>query len=296
MGENDLAAQLPEVSIGLHRKIMDHQFFQHLRRSISSERFFPRRARLFQGYILIALLGFSALTVFAQAAPHSVEVQISLAIQTALPAWVRPLLIAVSWPGYMPQSVVMVAIPMIILGMIGLRWEAVGLLFATLFTGSLNYLLKIAIRRPRPTDDLVEVFQVLNSYSFPSGHVMFYTAFFGFLVFLVYLLLPHSFRRAVFLALLFLPILLVSLSRVYLGEHWASDVLAGYLLASLSLMVSVSVYHWGRQRFFVPVTSGRPWRDPQPDPWLPESNEKGDTTDEHHTDRRTTGDHNSRGS
>jgi undecaprenyl-diphosphatase len=51
----------------------------------------------------------------------------------------------------------------------------------------------------------------------------------------------------VFLALL---IALVGISRVYLGEHWPSDVFGAYLLGSLWLTLTVYVYRWGKPRFF----------------------------------------------
>jgi undecaprenyl-diphosphatase len=51
--------------------------------------------------------------------------------------------------------------------------------------------------------------------------------------------------------LLSVSIALVGLSRIYLGEHWASDVLGAYLLGSLSLAATVALYRWGKTRFFV---------------------------------------------
>jgi membrane-associated phospholipid phosphatase len=112
-------------------------------------------------------------------------------------------------------------------------------------------LVKQMVGRPRPSADLVTVFKNLNDYSFPSGHVMFYIGFFGFLWFLAYILFKHSFRRTLFLVFLASLVALIGVSRSYLGQHWASDVLGAYLLGSLTLVVNILIYRWGKKRFFV---------------------------------------------
>ena len=93
------------------------------------------------------------------------------------------------------------------------------------------------------------MFQPLDSYSFPSGHVLFYAAFFGFLCFLGSTLLKGSWLRALLLIGLGALIALVGLSRIHLGQHWFSDVLAAYLLGSVWLALTVYVYRWGKDRF-----------------------------------------------
>ncbi len=80
---------------------------------------------------------------------------------------------------------------------------------------------------------------------------MFYVGFFGFIGFLAYRLLRPSLRRSLLLALFGGLVLLIGISRIYLGEHWASDVLGSYLLGSLMLVAIIQVYLWGRTRYFV---------------------------------------------
>jgi undecaprenyl-diphosphatase len=77
---------------------------------------------------------------------------------------------------------------------------------------------------------------------------MFYTGFFGFLFFLVFTRIKHSRLRAALLCLLGAPVLFVGLARIYQGEHWASDVLGGYLLGGLALAAVIRFYGWGKGR------------------------------------------------
>lgn len=131
----------------------------------------------------------------------------------------------------------------------GRRSEAVALLLSTGGGELLNSLLKLLIARPRPSSQLVTVFRSLKTQSFPSGHVAFYVCYFGFLFFASYALLPRGtlIRRAALL-LAALPVLLIGLSRVYLGEHWPSDTLGAYLSSGLWLSFSLHMYRRWKER------------------------------------------------
>jgi undecaprenyl-diphosphatase len=144
------------------------------------------------------------------------------------------------------------------LAIIGLRWEAIATFLVAFAAGTLNLIVKTVVARPRPSADLVHVFLTLQDFSFPSGHVMFYTAFYGFLMFLSFTLLKRSWTRYLINTVLILLVGLVGISRMYLGEHWASDVLGGYLLGSLVLIFGIILYRWGKDRYLVrqPVAQG----------------------------------------
>jgi len=207
------------------------------------------RAWIFQGYILASLIAFAVLTVFASVVTHfDLDLRITLALQEAIPAWFGTVLLWVSWPGYVTGAIVTVGSLALVMTLLGLRLETLIALAAAGSSLLINTMIKSSIRRPRPGEDLVEVFQILTSYSFPSGHVMFYTAFFGFLAFLSYTLIKHGWLRALLVSLFSLLVLLVGLSRVYLGEHWASDVVGAYLIGFLILIAAVRIYRWGQQR------------------------------------------------
>ena len=219
------------------------------------------RTLLFQVSLFAAVGAFAVLTFLVKTTP---SFPIYLAIERALQSINSPIFAAlmsfISWPGFSPQSFIISALIVVAIYMFGLKWEAITALIAALLPPLVNVLVKDWIRRPRPTIDLVNVFGVLNSYSFPSGHVMFYVGFYGFLWFLVYTLLKRSWRRTLLLIFLGSLIALVGISRIYLGQHWPSDVLGAYLLGGLTLVAILQFYRWGKKRFFVhqPVAAEQP--------------------------------------
>lgn len=92
----------------------------------------------------------------------------------------------------------------------------------------LNQVLKFIIQRPRPSGfRLVDV----SGYSFPSGHSMVSMAFFGLLVWLVWKYEKDK-RMRFWLSLGFSAIIvMMGISRIYLGVHYATDVIAGFCLS-----------------------------------------------------------------
>lgn len=210
------------------------------------------RARVFNIYLVLATAGFGILVVLASMTNYfSIDLTVTRAVQTIKLPLFASLMEWVSFIGYPPQTYILTVAIVLLLFIIGLRWEAVIAFFAALGSGLLGQIIKIIVHRPRPGGNLVIVIQQLNSYSFPSGHVLFYIAFFGFLFFLVFTLLKPSLLRSILFVILGIPIALIGLSRIFVGDHWASDVVGAYLLGSLWLVLCVHIYRWGKTRFFV---------------------------------------------
>ncbi len=210
------------------------------------------RAWVFQVYVVTAAIGFAILFLVAGAFTYSpIDLSIARRVQTINAAWFYDVMWVVSVVGYPPQVAVLTGAILVVLFVIGLRWEAVMAALAALGVSGAGALVKIIVHRPRPSANLIHVAQQLDSYSFPSGHVLLYTAFLGFLLFLAYTLLKRSLGRTLILSILGGLVGLVGLSRIYLGDHWASDVLGAYLLGSLWLAVTIHLYRWGQPRYFV---------------------------------------------
>jgi membrane-associated phospholipid phosphatase len=204
-----------------------------------------RRTRLFQAYVLAASIGFILLAFLAnKIAYFPIDLWITRAVQTFHPAWFIVLMVLISWPGYLPQAIAIVIVLVSILFIFGFRWEAILSSGAAIGQSILDILIKLVVHRPRPGATLVHVMRILKSYSFPSGHVIFYSVFFGFLIFIIYSQLKASRLRSGLLLLFSSLVSLIGVSRIYLGEHWASDVLGAYLLGSLCLLAIIHIYRW----------------------------------------------------
>ena len=101
----------------------------------------------------------------------------------------------------------------------------------------LNQLLKRILQRPRPTE-----YRIIEEtgYSFPSGHSMVSMAFYGYLIYLIYKYVKNKYIKWISFALLSILIGTIGISRIYLGVHYTSDVLGGFLISVSYLIIYVS--------------------------------------------------------
>jgi len=121
-------------------------------------------------------------------------------------------------------------------------WETLFCLI-TPISALVNSSIKLLINRPRPDQNLVYILDHEISPSYPSGHVVFFTVFFGYLIAAMFFAtkIPKIIRLIIGL-LSFALIILVSVSRIYLGAHWLTDVIAGYLLGIILLSILLYFY------------------------------------------------------
>ena len=101
----------------------------------------------------------------------------------------------------------------------------------------LNQLLKNILQRPRPNE-----FRIIEEtgYSFPSGHSMVSMAFYGYLIYLIYRYVKNKYVKWILIVLLSILICTIGISRIYLGVHYTSDVLGGFLISISYLVIYIS--------------------------------------------------------
>lgn len=194
-------------------------------------------------YILAAVAAFAGLVALVRGGRTSrIDRAVTLSLQRQKAPWFSRLMHLVSWAGFPPQSRILpLAIPAA-MALLGYPFEA---LFQLLGwgTSALSGATKFLMRRPRPNHPEILVTKArIGGTSFPSGHVINYIGIYGFLAFLANRYVrPKALRRAIVGALASL-IALVGPSRIYLGHHWFSDVLASYLLGTSYLLTLTSIY------------------------------------------------------
>lgn len=186
--------------------------------------------------IASGLWGFFELAEVARnATPHDFDTDILLAFREAGrpddplgPPWLEEAVRDVTALGSFTVLTLLVSAAVIYLLMAGKRFEALTVFVAVGGGQVLSSLLKLGIDRPRP--DLVAHLAEVQTLSFPSGHAM--------LAAVTYLTLGSLLARsadtrrtkAFFLSFAVLLALMIGMSRIYLGVHWPSDVLAGWCI------------------------------------------------------------------
>ncbi|MGZ6214295.1 MAG: phosphatase PAP2 family protein [Candidatus Limnocylindria bacterium] len=164
------------------------------------------------------------------------------------PALAR-LMAAASWPGFPPQGRV---IPPAIIGLWFLAGRSAEAMSQTAAWGAaaLATGLKFLARRPRPLPPAVEVIVApLDGTSFPSGHVLTYVIFYGFMAHLVSIEVRDPLLRRTTVAGLLGLVALVGPSRIVQGHHWATDVAASYLIGLVCLLGLVRLHRRLRERW-----------------------------------------------
>jgi len=213
----------------------------------------PKPTPLFEAAIIVSLaVAILCLFLFAWLGREMLEGD-TRSLDEAVRSWVHQFaspgmtrtMNAISLLGY---NVLIVEMVIAFVVFAKLRWRRAAVWLAVAMTGALllDLALKYAYHRPRPT----AFFGVAPaSYSFPSGHALCSLCFYGVLAGLLSARIKSTaWRVAVWTAAAVL-IVAIGLSRIYLGVHYPSDVLAGYLAATVWVGTVIVLDHVRKVRF-----------------------------------------------
>jgi membrane-associated phospholipid phosphatase len=151
----------------------------------------------------------------------------------------------VSALGELAIAMTLTAIAMLIFA-IRRQWLEAVFMLATTSSALLAFVLKELIHRTRPfpvTENVSGFLQSINQYSYPSGHVLFFVVFFGFFAYLAWIHFAGR-ARVIVIVICGALIVLIGPSRIFLGVHWASDVLGSYIIGTIWLFVLILAYQW----------------------------------------------------
>jgi len=120
------------------------------------------------------------------------------------------------------------------------RVLALSFLTCFILTSILNAVLKTIVKRPRP--ESLMIIEELG-YSFPSGHAMMSLAVFGFFIYFALKFIENKPLKISLVVLFSAVVILIGFSRIYLGVHYLSDILAGWLISFVILLFSTITYN-----------------------------------------------------
>lgn len=193
-------------------------------------------------YIFFILGLFAILGLFIRLFPsQTLDLNFSRTIQSVRFFPFSEIMYIVSSIGNTPIIEILIGLVFVALYYFGRKIEALISVLLPLTAFGLGSLLKIFIGRPRPDTSLINVSQQFQDKSFPSLHVLIFTAFFGYLYYYSHKNI-HQKSLRYFLSFIFLFLIFsISLSRIYLGAHWLTDTLGSYLLGIMLLFTFITL-------------------------------------------------------
>ena len=155
-------------------------------------------------------------------------------------AWVQFLIIISNSSNPVPQILISLLV-FIILYLVNNKLEAICCVFNICATGLTNLILKNTVKRDRPMEiRLIDA----HGYSFPSGHSSISTAIALVLIYFILKRIKNKKIAYLLCSFIFIYLILVGISRVYLGVHYPTDILGGWFIAGIWSYISVVAYNF----------------------------------------------------
>lgn len=202
----------------------------------------PQRHRLTELEQFLGVV-FIFLAITAAFFPYfNLDVQISELIQSVSTPGFAQVMWFVSFLGNQPWMEIILGTSFFLFLKQKMRLEAVVSLFSVATGVAAGSLVKIIIHRPRPEADMIKVLVSLTDKSFPSNHTLIFTIYFGFLLYLSLYVFENKYLKLVVSSISIFMGAFIGISRIFLGAHWASDVLGGYILGTVILLLTIQLY------------------------------------------------------
>ena len=199
------------------------------------------RLRVFVVIAVLAATGLSIGAALVETFPG--DQAITTSFQTADATWFEKTMRTVTGFGGTVPMLSVLALGTIILSARSYRHYALGLPGLAIGLALVPFL-KELVDRPRPTVDLVSVLSNVGGHSFPSGHAFMSMTVLGAIFYLAgYICGPSKLAVYALRTVLVLGILGIGASRVYLGVHWTSDIVGGYLMGGLLLFAAIQLFN-----------------------------------------------------
>lgn len=211
-----------------------------------------KRSRYFEATVALIVVTFGVLAFLVKTYTFfPIDLQITLAIQRiSNPIFASSMQLLTTIGNQVPGSLLLLAG---VLGLLNLnkKRDAVVLVISTFGAVGISLIFKSIIARPRPDPALIHQlgsFKVADS--FPSGYVLFYIGFVGYILYLAHVYLPKGGIKNTIRLICLLLIILIGVSRIYLGAHWFSDTIGAYLIGIIWLL---TVVHYRRKLIDFPL-------------------------------------------
>lgn len=188
-------------------------------------------------------------SMLALAARGAGQLPGDLTLTRWLQEWLPPDGLVGSLLGYASRLVWFLAMAFLAVALLRRRWLPA--LFIVLAGASgllLGDVLKLLVARARPSVELVRVYDPSGGYGFPSTTALLCVVLLGTVCYLVWRERPRRLLVTVLLCVSLMLVLASGISRVCVGEHWATDILGGWLFGSAWLLVLVSIHRWWSSR------------------------------------------------
>jgi membrane-associated phospholipid phosphatase len=118
------------------------------------------------------------------------------------------------------------------------KWYSIKIPSIAISSLLLMFVLKLFFSRPRPLPPLLEE---AKGMSFPSGHALMSVTFYGLIAYMIWFTPASKLSKGIMYFILFALVVMIGISRIYLRVHYTSDVIAGFCMGFLWLVISILV-------------------------------------------------------